>query len=605
MEAIGMDRLRLILAGIGKNLGGLNKTQMLLMGSLVLIVVLALVLVAQFSSKAMYSPILPGVALVEQQKAQLFLERVGIKTTMVGSNVSVSASDASRAQLLLAESNQLPADKVLLFETLIEKQSVFNSRQQNEQQYRIALMNELAKMISGFGGVKTASVKIDVPEASGLGRQVRQPTASVAVLTSTGQPMTQGLVDAVGALVSGSLAGLERKNVQILDLAAGRARRPQSDEDMSATTYLEHATRIENETQRKIEDLLRYIPGVIVAVTAQVDVTRVTAQVNTNMPDKKGSVSMISKETEETSTSQESSPGAEPGPMSNQTADISRAGGSGAGSKTETTTSTREFVNQIGNRTETIFDPKGYPTRIAVSVNVPTGYVTNLLNANSAATTGANATPTAANAAGPTEDQIKAKFDGELKPAIIAALIPHIRTLMNTSGASLTEEQIRVIATDSVGVSLIPLDIGSGGGSGGSGSFAMIGGAGASSGATASSGGIGSIIGAGGGIVQTAVLGTLAVVALGMMLTMVRKVGKQATMQTAEELVGLPPAIELESQSDLIGEAGESDTAMAGIEVNESELQSQKVLEQVEELVSKNPEATARILNRWLSPEET
>lgn len=588
-----MDRLRQLLAGIQRNLGTLNATHKLLIGALVVIVIMSLLLVSMWTGQAKMQPVMPGVAIAEQQKAQAFLEGVGIKTKLTGGNVVVPADEVVRARSLLAESNQLPSDKALFFETLLDRQSVFNSKQQNDQQYRIALMNELARMINGFKGVKTASVKIDVPEAQGLGRQVRQPTASVAVMTSTGSAMPQGLVDAVGALVSGSLAGLEPRNVQILDLAAGRARRAQVQDDVSAATYMEHAARIEAETQRKIEDLLQYIPGVIVAVTAQVDVTRVTANVTTHMPEKKGSVSMIARETEETTNSTETKPGAEPGPMSNQTADINRAGGGGEGSKSETTSTTREFMNSVGTRSETIVDPKGYPTRIAVSVNVPKGFVSGLVKSASAATTGAAGAAPAADTA-PTDAQVRALFDSDVKPAIIATLLPHIRTLMNATGQTLAEEQLKTMAEDSIGVSLIPIDVSGVGGVALAGGGALAGG----------SGGLGSLLGTGSGMVQTVVLGALALVALAMMFAMVRKAGRQAATPTAEELVGLPPALELESHSDLIGEAGESETAMTGIEVDESALQSQKMLEQVGDLVSKDPEATARIINRWLSAEE-
>lgn len=591
-----MDRLRQILAGITKNLGSLSATHKLLIGAMVVVVAMTLVIISLLTGRQAMQAVMPGVALAEQQKAQTFLEGAGIKTKVVNGDVAVSADEVFRARTLLAESSQLPSDKTLLFETLLERQSVFNSRQQNDQQYRIALMNELARMISGFKGVKSASVKIDVPEAQGLGRQVRQPTASVAVMTSSGGPMPQMLVDAVGALVSGSLAGLEARNVQILDLSAGRARRAQMQDEVSAGTYIEHAARIEGETQRKIEDLLQYIPGVIVAVTAQVDVTRVTASVTTHMPDKKGSVSMISRESEETSTSAETRPGAEPGPMSNQTADINRAGGGGDGSKTESTTSTREFTNSVGTRNEQIVDPKGYPTRIAVSVNVPKGFVTGLVKD----ATAASATPAGGAAAdtAPTDAQIKAMFDTEVKPAIVAALLPHVRTLMNSTGQTATEDELKALANDSIGVSLIPIDASTGAGGMALASLGSLAG-GASAG-----GGLGSLFGAGSNMVQTVVLGVLALVAMAMMLTMVRKAGRHTSTPTAEELVGLPPALELESQSDLIGEAGESETAMTGIEVDESALQSQKMLEQVGELVSKDPEATARIINRWLSAED-
>jgi flagellar biosynthesis/type III secretory pathway M-ring protein FliF/YscJ len=86
------------------------------------------------------------------------------------------------------------------------------------------------------------------------------------------------------------------------------------------------------------------------------------------------------------------------------------------------------------------------------------------------------------------------------------------------------------------------------------------------------------------------------------MLMLVKKGGKAAKMPTAEELVGLPPPIE--GTSEIVGEADEGETAMAGIEVGEGQMQSQKMLEQVSEMVTKEPEAVARMLNRWVVVEE-
>ncbi len=62
--------------------------------------------------------------------------------------------------------------------------------------------------------------------------------------------------------------------------------------------------------------------------------------------------------------------------------------------------------------------------------------------------------------------------------------------------------------------------------------------------------------------------------------------------------MGLPP--QLDAADAVIGEADEGDTPMAGIEVDEDQVQAQKMLEQVEELVQQSPETAARLLNRWI-----
>jgi flagellar biosynthesis/type III secretory pathway M-ring protein FliF/YscJ len=102
--------------------------------------------------------------------------------------------------------------------------------------------------------------------------------------------------------------------------------------------------------------------------------------------------------------------------------------------------------------------------------------------------------------------------------------------------------------------------------------------------------------------VQTVALGALSIVAMGMMIMMVRKAGSRGDQPTAEELVGLPPA--LETEADVVGEAEEGDTAMTGIEVDEAEMQSQKVLEQVAEVVEQNPGQAAKLVARWINIDE-
>jgi flagellar biosynthesis/type III secretory pathway M-ring protein FliF/YscJ len=100
-------------------------------------------------------------------------------------------------------------------------------------------------------------------------------------------------------------------------------------------------------------------------------------------------------------------------------------------------------------------------------------------------------------------------------------------------------------------------------------------------------------------LIKTALLGVLAFVALGMMLMMVRKAGKSTKLPTAEELVGLPPA--LEPGTDVVGEAMEGDTAMQGIEIDDDALKTGKMLEEIGTLVKTNPQTAATVFSRWLN----
>jgi flagellar biosynthesis/type III secretory pathway M-ring protein FliF/YscJ len=147
-------------------------------------------------------------------------------------------------------------------------------------------------------------------------------------------------------------------------------------------------------------------------------------------------------------------------------------------------------------------------------------------------------------------------------------------------------------------VSLMPVVLGTVGGGGG-GARTGIG-----SGIAGGSGGGGGIVAKllNGGVIKQLVLSVLALVALGMMFVLVKKTSKPPEMPTAEELVGIPPAIS--PDSDLVGEADESDTAMLGIEVDSDSLKTGKMLEEVQDHVRKNPQAAATVFTRWLAAEE-
>ncbi len=125
-----------------------------------------------------------------------------------------------------------------------------------------------------------------------------------------------------------------------------------------------------------------------------------------------------------------------------------------------------------------------------------------------------------------------------------------------------------------------------------------MGGGGGSGGAT-SLGSLGDLVG--GGLIKSVALGVLSLVALGMMLMLVRKAAKPVDLPSAQEIVGLPPA--LESGAEVVGEADEGATAMEGLELRDDELRVKKMLETIGDLVKNKPADAAGLLSRWMQPE--
>ncbi|MBX3409313.1 MAG: hypothetical protein KF859_05450 [Phycisphaeraceae bacterium] len=559
---------------IRRHLGALTSAHKLLIGCVVVILAMTLFLVAQYTGKPAMVEVLPGAPVTDQEHAAAFLSDIGINVDSRGGKVLVSAVDANRARSRLAEAGKLPNDKALLFENILRNPSWTNSRQQNEQLYNSALQNELSMRIADFKGVKTAKVFIDTPEPLGLGGAVRKPSASATVTTADGRNLPQATVDAIAHFIAGSKSGLTVDRVRVIDASSGRQRNATNEDEIVPTTYLEHAARVEAQTREKVLDLLSYIPGVVVAVTAHVDVSRSTAQVRTHLPEKQGTVTLRRRESETTNSTSEATRGAEPGFGANQTADINYAGG--GGSRSETSEVSTDYENHVGSKTETIVDPRGHATMVAVSVNIPRGFVAEI------ARRGGDAT------AQPADTEVAAKF-ADIRRDVVESLSPHVRAMIAQANTGLSPDDVRRMIQEAISVSMIPVDL-------------VISGpapqqAGMMGGLAALTSG-GSV----GGLVETGMLVLLSVASLGMMLMMVRRAGRREQMPTAEELVGLPPS--LETDSDVVGEADEGETAMAGIEVNEEQAQAQKMLQQLGDMVSQKPDLAAKLVNRWINVEE-
>lgn len=620
-----MEQVRQILSGIWAQLSKLSVTQRLLIASLCVLLVMTMFLVSQYAGAAKTVDLLPSGTGEDQQKAAAFLDQRNIAYTVKpDGKVAVSPEARYTALAAMAKDQQLPGDKRLLFTNLAGAGGAGGNWMEpladKQQKANIALQNELAMVIANFPGVEKASVFISAPEARGLGAAARRPVAQVAVFPARGQPLDQGTVNALADLVAGSVSGLDSKDVAIIDGTNRRSHRAVSAEDLASGAgggggYVEQVARVEQRVQQKLEEHLRFIPDVIVSVNAMVDAAR-RESVTTRVLNKgEGTVAIPSEETTSTQTSQSASKGAgEPGVGANIAMDVNRggSGGSGGGTNTNDEQSTVKTSVRFGETTTKQRDAAGRPTKINVTVGVPREYVVEVVKMKKGAGAGGAAGDgAAAGGAGggggggePTEAEIAAEFENVVKATIETTLSPLIETDAGMLGAAAgVAGSVGQITSGTVKAFLIPVAMTamSGGGRNGSG-----GGSGGAAGGGGGGGGGGGVMGSlssamDNSMIKTGALGLLALVAVGLMFTMVRKAGKAAPLPTAEELVGIPPA--LEPGSDLVGEADEGATPMQGIEIDDEQLKTAKMLEEIGALVKSNPQNAAGVLNRWLTPE--
>jgi len=585
-----MDRLRLMLASIGNSLGLLSISQRLLIGVLMVLAIMTLILWSVYAARPALAP-LPGFQADQMVEARSLLMANGISVEAVGDKLMVPQDQVHLALGVLGQNGRLPDNTQLLFSNLAANQHWMNSRADNDRQANIALMNELARVIVNFQGVREARVFIDAPEPIGLGMAFRKPTATVTVKTANGRALDDKTVDAIAAVVAGAKAGLDLTSVRVVDATTRRQYRARNETDFSAADYMESVAKIEARVQEKLSDTLRYIPGVIVAANAQVDVRHTTTNTTTMLPvsPQGGSVSIVSRESTTSMTNGSGAQAAEPGVRSNVAEDISRGGSSGA-AQTNDEKSETEFAVSVGSRREQTINARGMPTKVNVTINVPREYVAALAKQTKAEAGAGGAAPAGAAGAGGdvTQAEIDAAFTIE-RDRLSKDLQPLVETVAASDGVGPSATQAGIVT-----VSMIPVPFMAAGSVDGA-QAGLLGGGGGGGG----SGGLGGLLGQG-AFKQIAAIG-LAVLALGMMLMLVRKSSTPVALPSAQEIVGLPPA--LEAQSDLVGEADESQTAMLGIELDDGELKTKKMLEQVQEMVKSKPQEAAAILNRWIVTE--
>jgi len=575
-----MNQIRRILDNAGVYIGKMSATQKLLIASLVVIASMTLFLVSQYASTPARVELM---AQTGDTAALSALTRAGIDAEVVNGSIQVPPNQRASAVAVLSEAGQLPGDTQLMFRNLIDSQDWKASREQHRQQYYIALQNELSRVITRFSSVTRASVILDVPERSGLGRAAREPSASVTIFGSGGSALSQGTVDAAAGLVMGAVSGLGAERVRVIDGTSGSPRMVSTEDSRLSSKFFEFAREVERAKKHQILDMLSHIPGVKVTVTAMVDVTRVAKVERAYSPEQRGSVSMLRSQSGMEDSVEEATRGAEPGVRSNQTASINT--GSNSGTRASASETTKEFENQFGYTEQEIVDPRGMPTHIRASIVIPEEYVAELITRRSDA--GEQADAGDADAVDASPEAIRERFEGVgadagLKGLIADQVKPHLIG-QDAGGAMIDGEVV---------VSMTPFGDAYRAGAGVQNAGFM---------GTLVGGGAGGALG-NGNLIETALVGVLALIAFVMMLMMVRRSGKKLPMPSAEELVGVPP--QLEGMEELIGEADETESAMAGIEVDDAMIQVQKLREQVGELIAADPQNAASMVERWADIEE-
>jgi flagellar biosynthesis/type III secretory pathway M-ring protein FliF/YscJ len=547
---------------VTKQLRGFSATAKLLIGSLMVIMVLGLVIVAMVAGRPEMVPLgLGGAHNVEARaRAVSYLQGQRVRWEEVDGDIVVPVDEKHVVLGELTE-NQLITAEQIDFTSIMKESSPFEDRQTRSTRYLVAKMNEVARMISSWSVVERADVKIAVPHRDGgIGQPRIKPTASVTVF-ARGDVLSQTLVDAVASTVAGSHADLETVNVSIVDGRTGRAMRARSEDELASGQHLDTKQAQEKHHKTKLERFLSYIPGVRVEVNAQVETSEVvTHRVGVDEP----KLGVTDERSSEKSLVNQSAP-AEPGVRAN--AGEALAVGSRRSSQMSETSSATKMIPAFGTQDTSIRRDRGYALKINATIDVPRSWFVGLYRHQQG---------------DPEVEPDATALDlvvAEETQRLTEVVVPLIDTtaMENAVPGTVVVSMFNDIAPGALGVTGID-----GGGflSGGS------------------SGGLVSE-----GLVKSIGLGGLAVVSLFLMFMMVRRASREEEMPTAEELVGIPPAL-AEADADLVGEADETVAAMEGVEIEEGAVRRQQMIDQINELAVESSDEAASLLRKWIKTDD-
>lgn len=97
----------------------------------------------------------------------------------------------------------------------------------------------------------------------------------------------------------------------------------------------------------------------------------------------------------------------------------------------------------------------------------------------------------------------------------------------------------------------------------------------------------------------TATAAGLGALSLILAFMLVKRSTQTPPLPSLEELAGVPPT--LPSDDELMGEASVVEASMDGVEIDEEELKSRHLAEQISDLVLNSPADATGLLGRWVN----
>ncbi len=361
-----MGALQRLITQVVTRLRDINASQrvaLLLGGALV---ALSLIWLVQWAASPDLVPLLEqDLQADELALVRSGLEAAGERCEVRGNRIFVRAA-ANRATLLaqLQQQEKLPANTSVGFAALVKETNPWISQAENDRRWTYALQKEVEQVLRQFGGVKDARVFLTLTTARrGFSREAPAGSASVTLVMRHGEEVTRPLALAAARLVSGAVAGLSPRNVQVLD-AAGRSALDWDSEGDTASEV--NRERVKQE-QYFAEKIRGQVPDAkaLVSVQVELDLTKRSSEKTTPVAGQ-----AISEETASEKMVRMRGSG-QPGVQMN--VGVVAGGGGGADETRETDTTRTELSSGMSKTTEET--PAGDIKKVTAAISLSSSYL--------------------------------------------------------------------------------------------------------------------------------------------------------------------------------------------------------------------------------------
>ena len=491
-------------------------------------------------------------------RARTILDGAGIKVMEGAGGLSVSAADVQRAIAALAESGIASGNYSKAFNDHVARShgNIFTTSGQSKESFNYYKQMELSGVVKQFSDVLNAKVILSMPARAGFGQAKVSPTASVQVEMQGGQGLSYSKAKSIADFVGNAIPGMKASDVVVAGV--GGASYDFSDESMASGSRFDE---LKNSREKSIRSkIAQLVPvGTHISVVVFMDNTIKARSEDIKLSNEQD----VAETLKEEKVRKSGANGGAPGSAANLPLTISGGGGGGGESERETRENEKLNPKVVVGR-EVTEKGGGVIQKYNVSLVIPREHVIAKYKSDHPDETEAPDNTKLASVIVSEEqyygDLVKGMVEGEEAGSVMVRVAPY------THGFAAG----------------MPGAVG-----------ASVGGGGVLDGIMNGTGPIG---------MKEIVTGALGLFSLAFMFGMARNATRRQNLPSIEELAGIPPSLPVDDE--LVGEAEEHETPMEGMELQEEEIRSRKIADQIAYLVNENPEEAGAIFKRWALAEE-